>query len=269
MLENPCYPGLREVVALSRCNSIEIDVDELGLPPEKIPADADVVFTTPSHHCPTSATMPMERRRLLLQNAARDDFIVVEDDYEPEISFAHAPSPALKSLDRNGRVVYVGSFSKSILPSLRLGYIVASEPFIREARALRAILLRHPPNLMQRITAYFLSLGHYDAMIRRTGAAYLRRREAMSEAIKAHGLMVAPTNSAGGSSFWMEAPVSVNSEELAVALRKEGVLIEPGGIFFHEPNSKQNNYRLAYSSISVDRIPEGIARIAKAIDRMT
>ena len=85
------------------------------------------------------------------------DALIVEDDYEFEMSFLKPPSPALKSLDTDGRVIYVGSFSKSLFPGLRLGYLVGSEPFIREARALRASVLRHPPGHIQRTAAYFLS----------------------------------------------------------------------------------------------------------------
>ena len=109
---------------------------------------------------PATATMPMARRKALLEKASALNALIIEDDYEFELSFLGAPSPALKSMDRDGRVIYVGSFSKSLFPGLRLGYLVGSEPFIREARALRASVLRHPPGHVQRTAAYFLSLGH-------------------------------------------------------------------------------------------------------------
>ncbi|MBR9843612.1 MAG: PLP-dependent aminotransferase family protein, partial [Rhodobacteraceae bacterium] len=137
-IENPCYPALRDILTQSRCHVASVDVDRDGLPPEAIPEESDVIFTTPSHQCPTSATMPMARRQQLLQRARDIDAVIVEDDYEFEMSFLNTPSPALKSLDTDGRVIHVGSFSKSLFPGLRLGYLVGSAPFIREARALRA-----------------------------------------------------------------------------------------------------------------------------------
>lgn len=263
--ENPCYPGLRTILGQTACRTLSVDVDDDGLPPAALPEGADVVFTTASHHCPTNATMPMARRIDLLQRASREDFLIVEDDYEFEMSFLKASSPALKSLDEEGRVIYVGSFSKSLFPGLRLGYLVGAEPFIREARALRAAILRHPPGHIQRTVAYFLSLGHYDAQLNRMAQAYKRRRVAMDEAMRAEGLTQAGPGGFGGSSFWMAAPVGVDTEDLARGLRQQGVLIEPGRVFFDPSSAPRNTYRLAYSSITPGKIPEGIAHIARAI----
>ena len=262
VLENPCYPSLRDVLTQSRCQVASVEVDAGGLPPDQLPSDVDVVFTTPSHQCPTATTMPLERRRTLLNRAAEHDFLIVEDDYEFEMSFLKAPSPALKSLDREGRVIYVGSFSKSLFPGLRLGYLVGSKPFIREARALRSTVLRHPPGHIQRTAAYFLSLGHYDALIRRMGTEFHARRLAMEEAFAQHGLTVAGQGAFGGSSFWMRAPTQVDTEKVAERLRNKGVLIEPGRPFFTQKNAPKNYYRLAYSSLPVRKIAEGVALIA-------
>jgi GntR family transcriptional regulator/MocR family aminotransferase len=265
VVENPCYPGLRAILNQMDCRVVAADVDEEGLPPDALPRAPDVVYTTASHHCPTNATMPMERRQALLDRAARENFVVVEDDYEFEMSFIKAAAPALKSLDQEGRVIYAGSFSKSLFPGLRLGYLVGSEAFIREARALRATLFRHPPGHIQRTVAYFLALGHYDALINRLNQAYKRRRTTMDEAIRANGLEIAGQGSFGGSSFWMRAPDGVDTDILAEVLRARGVLIEPGRIFFAPQTAPRNFYRLAYSSIAQGRIPEGIAQIANAI----
>ena len=209
--------------------------------------------------------MPLGRRKELLQHARDANAVIIEDDYEFEMSFLAPPSPSLKSLDSDGRVIYVGSFSKSLFPGLRLGYLVGSEAFIREARALRAQVLRHPPGHIQRTAAYFLSLGHYDAQIRRTAKALHERREAMENAIRRHALKIAGGGVYGGSSLWMQAPEGTDMTAVAHALREESVLIEPGAPFFRGTNKPQHYYRLAYSSIPSSRVEDGVAKIAQAI----
>ncbi|MGR1581832.1 MocR-like pyridoxine biosynthesis transcription factor PdxR [Thalassobius sp. S69A] len=266
-VETPCYPALRDILTQSRCHMRPVDVDQRGLPPQNIP-QADVIFTTPSHQCPTAATMPLERRHALLQRAREMDALIVEDDYEFEMSFLSKPSPALKSLDEDGRVIYVGSFSKSLFPGLRLGYLVGSEAFIREARALRASVLRHPPGHIQRTAAYFLSLGHYDAQIHRMGTILAQRRQVMEQALHEHGLEIAGSGTFGGSSIWMRAPAGVDTRHLTRQLMDRGVLIEAGEHFFPTGTPPPNFYRLAYSSIPSERIPEGISRIAQALTRL-
>jgi GntR family transcriptional regulator/MocR family aminotransferase len=260
---------LRDILTQTRCRVMPLPVGPEGLAPGAVPRGVDVLFCTPSHHCPTGATMPLEARRQLLQSAEARNFLIVEDDYEFEIAHDRAPLPALKSLDAGGRVIHVGSFSKSLFPGLRLGFLVGPAPFIREARALRALILRHPPGLIQRAAAYFLSLGHYDALLRRTQRAFRARREVMLQAVAEHGLTPAGGSGPGGSSLWMRAPDGVDTEALGRALRDDSVLIEPGRPFFTPPLAPGNFYRIAYSSIPAERIPEGIARIAVALRRST
>ena len=268
-IEDPCYPALRGILEQSRCHLHPITVDHDGIPPENLPSETDVLFTTPSHQCPTAATMPMARRHALLDKAEQDDFLIVEDDYEFEMSFLKPPSPALKSLDKNGRVIYVGSFSKSIFPGLRLGYLVGPTPFIREARALRASVLRHPPGHIQRTVTYFLSRGHYDALVRRMSRAFHDRRTTMDAAVRDHGLTIAGSGSFGGSSLWMRAPDDVDTKILANRLRDKSVLIEPGNAFFTGEAPPHNFYRLAYSSIPSQNIAEGVSILARTLNDMT
>ena len=265
-MENPGYPGLRALLQASGTEVLPVDVDDEGLPPDRLPATVDVVFTTASHQCPTNATMPLERRLALLKAAETRGFVIVEDDYEFEMSFLKPASPALKSLDIGGRVIYAGSFSKSVFPGMRLGYLAGPPSFICAARALRLMSLRHPPGHIQRTMAYFLSLGHYDALINRMRSAYKRRRQVMEEAILAHDLVIAGQGGFGGSSFWMRAPV--DTEHLAKKLQADGVLIEPGRAFFDPVFPDPYHYRLGYSSIPFAKIPEGVARIAAIIGRL-
>ncbi|MBT0778972.1 PLP-dependent aminotransferase family protein [Paracoccus sp. pheM1] len=264
-VEDPSYPGQREILLASRARILPVPVDARGLPPDAIPPGVAAVFTTASHQCPTNSTMPLARRKELLARAQAQGFAVVEDDYEFEMSFAGAPSPALKAIDRAGAVIYIGSFSKSVFPGVRLGYVVADPRVIAEARALRGMVLRHPPGHMQRTLAHFLSLGHYDAQANRMRRAYARRREVMLAAIAREGLRLASPEATGGSSFWLATPEGVDSSALALRLKARGVLIEGGAAFFAQPARGRGFFRLAYSSIAAERIPEGIRRIAEAL----
>lgn len=266
VIEEPSYPGLRDILHQTHCRIRPVGVTAEGLDSAGLPEKLDVLFCTPSHQSPTGATMPLSARRDLLAAASRRDFLIVEDDYEFEIRDARAPLPALKSMDAEGRVIHVGSFSKSLFPGLRLGFLVGAADFIREARALRTTVLRHPPGLIQRATAYFLQLGHYDALLHRIGDAFRARRAAMLDAIAQYGLEVDSPGEKGGSSLWMRAPAGIDTEELAMALRAESVLIEPGRPFFGTAGAPRNFYRIAFSSIAASRIPEGISRIAMSIE---
>jgi len=127
--------------------------------------------------------------------------LTVEDDYEVEMSFLEAPSPALRSLDRHGRVIHLGSFFKSLFPGLRLGYLVGPAHLIREARALRALMLRHPPGHLQRTVSNFLALGHYDSLIRRMRGEFAERHHVMAQALDRCGLTIAGRSGFGGTSF--------------------------------------------------------------------
>jgi len=263
--ENPGYPDLVSALRWHGARVTPIDVDDQGLPTDRLPPDVDLVFVTPSHHAPTAVTMPMERRSHLLKAAIEQDFIVVEDDYEFEMSFLSPPSPALKSLDRTGHVIYVGSFSKALFPGLRLGYLVGPVPFIREARHLRSLMLRHPPGHQQRTVAYFLALGYYDALVRDMRKAFKERREIMTDALQREGLEISGAASFGGTNLWIKGPDGLDSVAFADDLRQDGVLIEPGAPFFDDQQKPIQFFRMAYSSIPTGKIQEGVKRLAKRL----
>lgn len=273
VIEDPCYPGLRDILRRTGCDVQTVAVDAEGLPPEAITGEVTAIFTTPSHQCPTSATMPRDRRQALLARARALGAVIVEDDYEFEMAYLKAPLPALKSMDADGRVLYAGSFSKSLFPGLRLGYLVGPAPVIAAARALRAAQLRHPPGHVQRTVAYYLSSGCHDAQIQRLGRALAARRAEMERAVRAAGLEIAGAGAHGGSALWMRAPRGIDSARLAARLAPRDVLIEPGAAFFRagggtEAAEAARHFRLGYGSIPTERIGEGIARIAEEIAAM-
>ncbi len=268
-MEEPGYPDVRNIFRLHTDHVSLIPVDAHGITLTDELDQADVVFTTPSHQFPTTVTMPLERRLELLKRAAKHDFVIIEDDYEFETNYVNEPCPALKSLDDEGRVIYVGSLSKTLFPGLRLGFLVAPREVVSQARALRRLMVRHAPNNNQRTAALFLSLGHHDTLIRRLHRTYRNRWDIMGDALNRHMPDAARAPSFGGTSFWVKGPAALDSERLAAAVAQQGVLIEPGRITFGVERPPSNYFRLAFSSISDDRIEPGIVTLARNVREMS
>lgn len=264
-IEDPGYPDARNIAAIKTPHVQALAMDKAGLVPSDALAACDYAFLTPSHQCPTTLTMPLARRRALLDLAVDQDVVYIEDDYESETNFADDPTPALKSLDTAQRVIYVGSLSKTLAPGLRLGYVVGSPELIREARALRRLMLRHPPANNQRAAALFLSLGHHDALIRRLTRVLRDRSATLGAALARYLPDLVHSGGTGGSSYWIEGPAWLDSRELAETAKRHGILIEPGDVFFMADAPPRNFFRLGFSSIPTDRIEPGIAELAKLI----
>ena len=264
-IEEPGYPDFAETLRRAGAPIRLLPVDADGLDPGDIPAGTRLVVATPSHHVPTGATMSLERRAALLELASARNVVIVEDDYDFEMSYLAPPLPALKSMDPDGRVIYLGSFSKSLFPGLRLGYMVASAELIAAARAARAAMLRHAPPHPQRITAWFMALGHYDTHIKRLRGALKSRRAVLTEALEDTPLTIAGADVVGGSALWMAAPEGTDSADLAEAAASRGVLIEPGAVFFERPPVPCRYFRLGYSSIAAEDIPEGVAQLVASL----
>lgn len=263
-MEDPGYPDARNTFTRRTERLMPLAVDDEGLRITHAIKECDYIFVTPSHHCPTSVTMPMARRKALLELAAKSDTIIIEDDYETENRYDSHPTPALKSLDQHGRVIYVGSLSKSFAPGLRVGYIVAPQELTHELRALRRLMLRHPSAYIQRAFSLFISLGHYHSLLRRLSHQYAERAQALTDAINTHLPEFELVPISGGSSCWLKAPQGTDTQVLASMALLEGVVIEPGHVFYHRPGPTNNNYlRLGFASIDKEKIPAGIQRLAK------
>jgi GntR family transcriptional regulator/MocR family aminotransferase len=264
-IEDPGYPDARNIFEIKTSRLQALSIDHAGLVVEGDLAACDYIYVTPSHQAPSTVTLPLQRRRELLRYAAERDFIIIEDDYESETNYVGDPTPALKSLDESDRVIYVGSLSKTLAPGLRLGYMVGPAELIREARALRRLMLRHPPANNQRTVALFLARGHHDSLVRRLSHAYKDRWQVMGAALARDLPDSARVPTFGGTSYWVKGPDELDTRELQQQALRHGILIEPGNVHFMADNPPLNYFRLGFSSISVDRIERGIHQLAELV----
>ncbi len=267
-LEDPGYVDIRNIASLNPSQVRPIPVDKDGMQVDEKLTGCDLVYTTPSHQCPTTVTMPIERRYELLRRAEEDNFLIIEDDYESETNFKSNPIPALKSLDKNDRVLYIGSLSKTLAPGLRVGYMVGSAEFIEEARALRRLMVRHPAANNQRSVALFLERGYHDSLIMNIMRNYQTRWRAMDEALTEYLPESHDQPTFGGSCYWVRGPEGLDTLALQKRAMEEGILIESGAIHFLREPMPKNYFRLAYSSISTDKIEPGIKKLAELIHSM-
>jgi len=262
--ENPGYVDARNIFSLGTDRVRPLAVDDRGLLVNDQLDGCDYVYVTPSHQFPTTATMSLDRRIALLERAQSDDFIVIEDDYDSEINHGGSPTAALKSIDASDRVIFLASLSKTLAPGLRLGYMVGPRALIAEARALRRLMLRHPPTNNQRTLALFLALGHHDSLFRRLRHAYRDRWEVMGTALQRHLPTCTFHQTTGGTAYWVAGPPGLDTAVVAQAAAKRGVMIEPGAVHFMT-TAPSHYFRLGFSSIPVNRIEPGIRILGEVI----
>lgn len=267
-VENPGYANLRHVITHSGSGLKALDLDEQGVKVGQQLKDCDYVCVTPSHQYPTTVTMPVERRKALLEQAYKDDFIVIEDDYESEVNFIEEPLPALKSFDQDDRVIYVGSLSKSLTPGIRIGYMVANSEIIKELRTMRALHYRHPPSNNQRITALFISQGYYDSHVRRMRRTYENKWLEMQHGIEQFLPSCEIHSTPGSFCFWIGLPHGVCSFHLREKAAENGILIESGDSLFMQKNAPKNYIRLGFSAIHCDKILTGLEILGTLIEQL-
>ena len=186
-LEDPGYLGARSALRAAGAQVVPVPVDDQGLDVEagrSRAASARLVYVTPSHQYPTGVTMSLERRLALLDWAGRAGAWVVEDDYDAEYRYEGRPIAAIQGLDPAGRVLYVGTFSKTLFPSIRLAYLVLPKGLVSAFVNARALMDGHTPQLPQAVLADFLVEGHFGAHLRKMRALYRERRDALVESVE-------------------------------------------------------------------------------------
>lgn len=264
-VEYPGYPDARNNFLLRTAQVRPLPVDEEGVIVGKALARCRYVYVTPSHQCPTTVTMSLARRQRLLEYADRHDVVVIEDDHESELNFSSQPTAALKSLDNCGRVIYIGSLSKTLAHGLRIGYLVAPAPLVAEFRALRRLMLRHPATNNEHTAALFIGHGFHETFMRRLNIAYRERAQVLQQSLDTYLPQAQYRHALGGSALWVALPAGNDTRELAQRALERGIVIEPGAVFFGTARAPAHHMRLGYSSIASDRIAKGVSELAELV----
>ena len=265
-MEEPGNSDMRHLLTRAGAELVLQPVDTGGMVIDQRLDRCAMVYVTPSHQIPTAVTMTVERREALIDKAVERDFLIVEDDLECETRYHERPLPALRALDRQNRVIYVAQLSKIFAPGLRLGFLVAAPEVIREARELRRLSIRHPPLNNQRTVAFFLALGHYDALMMRLGQIFDQRCTALRDALN-HYLQqsIAITPVTGGTAFWVRGPDELDVGYLAREAARRGILIEPVEHYFAGTEQPQSCFRMGVTGVPVDKIRPAVQSLAVLI----
>ncbi|WP_259781211.1 MocR-like pyridoxine biosynthesis transcription factor PdxR [Aestuariispira ectoiniformans] len=273
LVEEPGYPGVRGALMAAGAELIPVPVDDEGFDVdagERMAPEARLACVAPSHQFPLSVTMTLARRLKLLEWASRGDGWVIEDDYDSEYRYGGRPLAALQGLDRDGRVVYVGSFSKVMFPSLRLGYLVVPPDLTEPFRAARAALDDHPSTIAQPALATFIEEGFFAAHLRRTRKLYSQRQEKLLSVLQArvgHLLDVAPSEAGMHvmARFRPELAARMTDVEAVERARDKGLSLSCLSSYYAASNGHQG-LLLGYAAVPEEQMAEAVDRLARVLE---
>jgi GntR family transcriptional regulator / MocR family aminotransferase len=264
-IENPGYFGAQGALTVAGARLVAVPIDEQGLDVEagkRLAPSARVVSTTPSHQFPTGVTMSLHRRLALLEWARETGAWILEDDYDSEFRYTGRPLEALQGLDRDGRVLYIGSFSKTLFPALRLGFLIAPPALVEPLVATRRFINIHPPLLEQMTLTDFIEEGHFARHLRRMVEVYQQRRDVLASALatKMGDRMEVFVPEAGMHLVgWL--PADVDDTALAARAAKAGLEVSPISKYSLIP-LKRAGLLFGYAGTDEAALREGVQRLA-------
>ena len=270
-VESPGYAPPKQLFKTLGIRMLGVPVDREGLVVDALPCDVRAVYVTPSHQYPLSVTLTLPRRRALLAWAERHNAAIIEDDYDSEFRFCERPLEPLQTLDTKGRVVYVGSFSKTMLPSLRLGFLV-TPPSLRAAlHRAKFVSDWHSSSLAQAALARFIDDGAFARHVRRATAIYRQRHEMLSEAISrdfADHLELVPSTTGLHVTALARTMSAHRIAEVTRRAAERGVLVSVLSSQVLSPlaTSAPAGIMLGYGAIAADRIEEGLRLLRACFD---
>lgn len=268
-LEDPGYWGAQSVFRALGLRLVPVGLDDEGLAPvaHHWRTPPRLIFVSPSHQYPTGAVMSHGRRRQLLDFAARNDVWVVEDDYDSEFRYDARPLPTLQGLDQHDRVIYLGTFSKTLFPALRLAYIVLPPDLVHGFSLTLSELFREGQTPQQAVLARFLAEGHYATHIRRMRAVYSARHDALLLAIHRHfGDQLPIVGGAAGLHLVLGLPPAVDDVAVVRQIMRAGVMTRPLSNYHLQQPAPAKGLLLGYGAVEESDIGRNFALLAKATE---
>jgi GntR family transcriptional regulator/MocR family aminotransferase len=271
LVESPTYSGALDLFRSLDFKVVGTPVDGQGMQVEMLEKllqqhHPKLIYTIPNFHNPTGTCLSGPRRRELIVLADRYNVPILEDDFVGDLRYEGRTQPALKALDPGGRVIYINTFSKILMPGLRVGFLVAEGPIYDALVNFKRVNDLATSTLVQRALEAYVTVGRYQSHLRRSCQIFRKRRDAMLSAIDRHlpaEVHLDPPQ--GGLFLWLQLPKDLSSERLLPFALEEGVVFAPGNQFFPDQTGGRSWLRLNFVAQAPDQINEGIKRLGKAI----
>ncbi|MBX3082423.1 MAG: PLP-dependent aminotransferase family protein [Anaerolineae bacterium] len=271
LVENPTYSGALALFRSLKLKLVGVPMDEEGMQVEHVERllqqhHPKLIYTMPTFHNPTGVCLSTARRRQLLALAALYNVPIVEDDFVGDLRYEGRAQPALKALDAGGNVIYISSFSKMLMPGLRIGFLLAEGPIYERLTHVKWLHDLASSNLIQHALATYVTIGRYQMHLRRSCRLYRKRRDAMLAALERYlPSEVRFTVPQGGLFIWLRLPEGLSSEAVLAAAHKAGVTAASGTNFFLDHSAGDPYLRLSFASVTPALIETGIQRLGQAL----
>jgi GntR family transcriptional regulator/MocR family aminotransferase len=271
LVEDPTYSGALDLFRTLGFQIIGIPMDGQGMQVDKLEKllqqhHPKLIYTVPNFHNPTGTCLSSARRRQLIVLADRYNVPILEDDFVGDLRYEGHAQPSLKALDTGGQVIYVSTFSKMLMPGLRVGFIVANGPIYDSLLNFKRLSDQATSTLIQRALDTYVTIGRYQAYLRRSGQIFRKRRDTMLNAIQQYlPDEVFFDSPKGGLFIWLRLPQPISTDALLPVACKEGVSFVPGNFFFTDGASGEEWMRLNFAAQTEEDIEEGIRRLGKAM----
>jgi GntR family transcriptional regulator/MocR family aminotransferase len=265
-VEEPGYPPVTELLRSHGVTVVGVPVDDQGIVVDAIPSDARLVYVTPSHQYPLGTVMSRDRRLQLLAWAGRHESAIVEDDYDSEFRYTARPLEPLHRLDRDGRVIYVGTFSKTLSPAVRTGFAVVCAALMPTVRAVRQAVDWGPPAVASAAMAAFIDEGHLAAHLRRARKAYRARHDLLRRSLRRldrSDLTLLPSQA--GLHVTVLSPATPPDRELARRMSRLDLLVGSLGLTY-QFGPATPGLVVGFGGIRTERVPAAVARLVALLD---